>query len=142
MPRRQRRTRTLDRERTNAMPDVTPIVNVALVLLVVFMVVMPMIREGIEVETPKADHSDQLAESAEQLVIVSIKEDGTCYVNLNQVDRTQLKQVLALAYRGQEGKSIIIKGARNLDYREILELMEICQHIGAPSVDLLAKKNK
>jgi biopolymer transport protein ExbD len=142
MPRRQRRTRTLDRERTNAMPDVTPIVNVALVLLVVFIVVMPMIREGIEVDTPKADYSDQLAESAEQLVVVSIKEDGTCYVNLNQVDRTQLKQVLALAYRGQEGKSIIIKGARNLDYREILELMEICQNIGAPSVDLLAKKNK
>jgi len=124
------------------MPDVTPIVNVALVLLVVFIVVMPMIREGIEVDTPKADYSDQLAESAEQLVVVSIKEDGTCYVNLNQVDRTQLKQVLALAYRGQEGKSIIIKGARNLDYREILELMEICQNIGAPSVDLLAKKNK
>jgi biopolymer transport protein ExbD len=142
MFKRRRHSRVLNRERTNAMPDVTPIVNVALVLLVVFMVVMPMIREGIEVETPEADHSVQLEESAENLVVVSIKEDGTLYVNLNEVDRAQLKLMLALAYRGQEGKSIIIKGARNLAYREILDLMEICQNIGAPSVDLLAKKSE
>jgi biopolymer transport protein ExbD len=142
MFKRRRHSRVLNRDRTNAMPDVTPIVNVALVLLVVFMVVMPMIREGIEVETPEADHSVQLEESAENLVVVSIKEDGTLYVNLNEVDRAQLKLMLALAYRGQEGKSIIIKGARNLAYREILDLMEICQNIGAPSVDLLAKKSE
>ena len=142
MPRRRRASRTLNRQRTKAMPDVTPIVNVALVLLIVFMVVMPMIREGIEIETPEADYSVQLEEAAEELVVLSIKDDGTLYVNLNEVDRSMLKQELALAYRGQEGSPIIIKGARNLSYSDILELMETCQNLGVPSVDLMAKKRK
>ena len=130
------------RPRTKVMPDITPIVNVALVLLIVFMVIMPMVREGIKVETPEADHSEQLAENAEQLVVLSIKEDGSLYVNLNKMDRPALKQGLALAYRGQEGSPIIIKGAKNLPYGQILELMEVCQAVGAPAVDLMAKKTR
>jgi len=124
------------------MPDITPVVNVALVLLVVFMVVMPMIREGIDVETPEAKTSEQLEEAAEQLVVLSVQDDGAVFVNLTQVDKTTLKDELALAYRGLEGSPVIIKGARNLPYSEILELMEVCQGIGAPSVDLMARKEK
>ncbi|NKB72372.1 MAG: hypothetical protein GKR89_35295 [Candidatus Latescibacteria bacterium] len=143
MPRSKRRSRMLGSgPRPKVMPDITPIVNVALVLLIVFMVIMPMVREGITVETPRADNSEQLAENAEQLVVLSIKEDGSLYVNLNLMERHQLKQGLALAYRGQEGSPIIIKGAKNLPYSQILELMEVCQSVGAPSVDLMAKKNR
>ena len=128
--------------RLNPMPDVTPVVNVALVLLIVFMVVMPMIREGVEVETPEARNSKQLEEAAEQLVVLSVRENGDLYVNLTQVSRGTLKEELALAYRGQEGRPVVIKGARNLPYSEILELMEVCQGIGAPSVDLMARKEE
>jgi len=90
------------------MPDITPVVNVALVLLIVFMVVMPMIREGIDVETPEAKTPDQLEEAAEQLVVLSVKEDGSLFVNLTQVDKGTLKDELALAYRGLEGSPVII----------------------------------
>jgi biopolymer transport protein ExbD len=124
------------------MPDITPVVNVALVLLIIFMIVMPIIREGVEVDTPDADHADRMEEAAEQLVVLSVKEDGSLFVNLTEVDKTGLKDELALAYQGQEGNPIIIKGARNLPYREILELMEVCQGIGAPAVDLLARKER
>jgi biopolymer transport protein TolR len=130
------------RPRTKAMPDITPIVNVALVLLIVFMVVMPMVREGIEIETPQAENVEKQTESAEQLVVLSIREDGELYVNLNRVGHSQLQGELALAYRGQEGKPIIIKGAKNLPYKEILTLMDVCQAVGAPSVDLMAKKSE
>ena len=138
---RQRRSRTLTAgRRLNSMPDITPIVSVALVLLIVFMVVMPMIREGVEVDTPEADHPEKLEDSAERLVILSIREDGTLYVNLNKVEVAEVKRELELAYRGQEGSPIVVKGAKNLPYGDILELMEICQGIGAPAVDLMAKK--
>ena len=143
MSKRQRNSRVLSAtRRTRVMPDITPIVNVALVLLIVFMVIMPMVREGIEVDIPDADSSEQLAENAEQLVILSIREDGSLYVNLNKVDWPQLKQELALAYRGQEGNPIIVKGAKNILYEEVLEVMGICQGVGAPAVDLMARKSK
>ena len=124
------------------MPDITPIVNVALVLLVIFMIVMPIIREGVEVETPEAEHADRLEDAAEHRVVVSIQEDGAMFVNLVSVDNASIKSELARAYRGQEGSPVIIKGAKNLPYQEILALMEICQGVGAPAVDLMAKKGE
>lgn len=128
--------------RISPMPNITPVVNVALVLLIVFMVVMPMIREGIEVETPQARTSEQLEDAAEQLVVLSVLSDGSVFVNLTRVDRHTIKDELTLAYRGMEGSPVIIKGARNLPYSEIIELMEVCQGIGAPSVDLMARKER
>jgi biopolymer transport protein TolR len=123
------------------MPDVTPIVNVALVLLIVFMVVMPMIQEGITVETPQAQNAEEIVEQlGQESLILSIQEDGSLYINLHQVARADLKRELATAYQGREGKPVIIKGSKNLPYQEILELMKICQGIGAPGVDLMAKK--
>ena len=142
MARRERRRTRLGRPRLDPMPDITPIVNVALVLLVIFMIVMPILREGIEVETPVALHADRLEESEENRVVLSIRADGSMYVNLVSVDDRSVKAELARAYRGQEGGPVVIKGARNLPYQEILELMEICQGIGAPSVDLLARRRE
>ena len=62
MAKRHQRRTLEDRPRRSPLPDVTPVVNVALVLLIVFMVVTPMIREGIEVETPEAEGVEQLSE--------------------------------------------------------------------------------
>ena len=143
MPKKNQRSRMLrGQSRAKAMPDITPIVNVALVLLIVFMVVMPMVREGIDVDTPEAAHAEAQSENAEQMVVLSIQKDGAIYVNLNRVETPLVKQELALAYRGQEGNPIIIKGAKNLPYRDILQLMEMCQEIGAPSVDLMSRKTQ
>lgn len=128
--------------RVSAFPDITPIVNVALVLLIVFMVLTPMIREGILVETPKASHSEQASEAAEKDVILSLKADGSLYVNLKRVSWSTLESELALAYRGREGRPIVIKGERSLPYKEVTQLMQACRDVGAPGVDLVAKKEK
>lgn len=121
------------------LPDITPIVNVALVLLIIFMIVTPMIREGVEVVTPQAEAIEALSEQ-DQSVVLAIQGDGTIYVNLKPVDRMSLESELSLAYRGQEGRPVVLKGAENLPYRDILSLMDICKVIGAPSVDLVGSR--
>ncbi len=121
------------------LPDITPIVNVALVLLIIFMIVTPMIREGVQVETPQAEAIDQLSEQ-DQSVVLSIQADGAMFVNLKAVNQASLQSELSLAYRGQEGKAVVIKGAENLPYRDILSVMDACKVIGAPSVDLVASR--
>jgi biopolymer transport protein TolR len=128
--------------RRNPIPDVTPLVNVALVLLIVFMVVMPIIQEGITVDTPEAVNSVEIVDPSEQLVVLSIKEDGSLYIDMERVDPGQLRAKLAVAYQGKEELPIIIKGARNLPYSEILTLVETCQHLGASGVELMAKKRE
>jgi len=137
-PRHERRTAD-GGSKVSAMPDITPIVNVALVLLVIFMIVTPMIREGVEVVTPEAEAIEQLSEQ-DQSVVLSIQGDGSMFVNLKAVDHATLQSELSLAYRGQEGKPVVIKGAENLAYREILSVMDVCKVVGAPSVDLVASR--
>jgi biopolymer transport protein ExbB len=125
--------------KVSALPDITPIVNVALVLLIIFMVVTPMIREGVQVNTPKAEAIDPLEEQ-QQAVVLSIQGDGAMFVNLKPVTLAGLQNELALAYRGQEGKPVVVKGAENLPYRQILSVMDVCKAVGAPSVDLVASR--
>lgn len=125
--------------KVSALPDITPIVNVALVLLIIFMIVTPMIREGIEVNTPQAEAIEQLSEQ-DQSVVLSIQNNGAMFVNLKPVTLAGLSGELSLAYRGQEGKPVVIKGAENLPYRDILSVMDVCKTIGAPSVDLVASR--
>jgi biopolymer transport protein ExbB len=137
-PRHQRRTAD-GGSNVSAMPDITPIVNVALVLLVIFMIVTPMIREGVQVETPKAEAIEALSEQ-DQSVVLSIQGDGAMFVNLKPVDHASLQSELAIAYLGQEGKPVVIKGAENLAYRDILSVMDVCKVVGAPSVDLVASR--
>jgi len=138
MPRR----RKMEVRRVSALSNITPIVNVALVLLIMFMVLTPMIREGILVETPKAKHSEETSEAAEKDVVLSLKADGSLYVNLKRVSWSGLESELALAYRGREGRPIIIKGERSLKYKEVTQLMQTCRDVGAPGVDLVAEKEK
>lgn len=128
-----------DGRKISSLPDITPIVNVALVLLIIFMIVTPMIREGIQVDTPQAEAVAQLSES-DQAVVLAIRDDGSLFVNLKPVHPAGLAGELALAYRGNEGRTVVIKGAQNLPYSEILAVMDVCKSIGAPVVDLVAQK--
>ena len=127
-------------QRPNPIPDVTPIVNVALVLLIVFMVVMPVIQEGIAVDPPEAANATEISQRGDEYLVLSIKENGALFIDLNEVERPQLRDQLAQAYRGKEQFPIIIKAARNLPYSEILKLIETCQNIGAAGVELMTKK--
>ena len=137
MPRRQRSAGQI-----SAFPNVTPLVNVALVVLIIFMIVIPTIREGVLVKTPEAKHSQQLSSEEEGNVTVSIKEDGSMYVNLKKVSWNNLRKELEIAYRGREAHPIIIKGGETLIYDDVLKIMEVCRNVGAPGVELVAKKKK
>lgn len=130
------------RERKSPMPDVTPLVNVALVLLIVFMVVMPIIQEGIRVDTPEAENLSEIVEQGEEHVVVSIKEDGSLYVNMREVALGELRSELIREYQGKEETPIVVKGARNRPYSDILRIVEVCQNVGASTVELMAKKKE
>src|SRR4051812_4278975 len=69
--------------------NVTPLVDVMLVLLVIFMVTAPMLHQGIEVALPKAN-AKNLPMHNEDLLVVSINRDGVIYIGTTPIHRTQL----------------------------------------------------
>ena len=121
--------------------DVTPLVNVALILLIVFMIVTPMMREGIQVNLPPAEHGKDSSREQEEKVVVAIRANGEIYVDLNRVEPMDLEAALIRARRGKEDVPVVVKGDRALEYGDVLEAMYICRKIGVAEVELVAKKS-
>src|ERR1700722_7488008 len=69
--------------------NVTPLVDVCLVLLIIFMVVTPMLQKGIDVALPETHTPDKMPENSKQLTI-SVKQDGSVFINQNWVPDDQL----------------------------------------------------
>lgn len=122
--------------------NVTPLVDVVLVLLIIFMILLPAIRQGIPVNLPAADHTKETSEDPSKQVVITIKEDKSLYVNLKAVSRESLKPELETLYRGKEGQPVVVKSDRTLLYGDVYDIMTICRAIGAPGVQLVTQRVK
>ena len=121
--------------------NITPLVDVMLVLLIVYMVMVAMIRQGVPVELPDALNARTTSlENQDKVVTLSLNEKKEAFVNLKQVDIANLDRELAIAYQGREGQPVLIKGSKGLVYGDILQLMNVCRQLGIAGVELVAKK--
>jgi biopolymer transport protein ExbD len=120
--------------------DVTPLVNVALILLIVFMIVTPMMRQGVQVSLPPAEHGADSTRDQETKVVLSVRGEGDVYVDLKQVDPAHLEAELTHARLGKEDVPVVIKADKALDYGDVLRLMYACRNVGVNEVELMAKK--
>ena len=121
--------------------NVTPLVDVCLVLLIIFMVVVPMLATGIEVELPQTNDPEQMPEGSRQLNI-SLKADGAIFIDANWVPKERVQAVLADLHAQASDKNVVIKGDRRLKYREVRALMQMVNEAGFTGVGLVAERNR
>ncbi|MBI2504313.1 MAG: biopolymer transporter ExbD [Candidatus Latescibacteria bacterium] len=123
--------------------NITPLVDVMLVLLIVYMVMVAMIRQGVPVLLPDALNARTTSlENQDKVITLSLNENKEVFVNLKQVDIAYLDRELAIAYQGREGQPVLIKGAKSLLYGDVLQLMNTCRLLGIAGVELVAKKGE
>jgi len=115
--------------------NVTPLVDVVLVLLIIFMVITPMLQDGPNVKLPKAENNEASEESTEA-TLVSVKRDGSIYVGDVEMDVEQLRAELAMVLEPDPNKYILIKGDAMARYADVRVVMEVCEELGAKSVGL------
>jgi biopolymer transport protein TolR len=119
--------------------NVTPLVDVMLVLLVIFMVTAPMMQQGVEVDLPKATTAP-LKGSTEQIV-VSLDKTGTIFIGAgNKVELPELadKVKAIFANRPEEERKIYIKGDTSLGYGRIMEVMAALHAGGITQIGLVS----
>ncbi len=127
-------------DETRALSDinVTPLVDVMLVLLVIFMVTAPLLQQGIDVQLPKSV-AQNLPQKPEDPIILSITKGQVYYLNETPVPRQQLSERLKIILRNRKSKAIYLKADRNLPYGTVVETMDVLSRLGVESLGMVTE---
>ncbi|HYZ64407.1 MAG TPA: protein TolR [Acetobacteraceae bacterium] len=118
--------------------NVTPLVDVMLVLLIVFMVAAPLMTSGVNVDLPKAS-ATPLSQDSEPLT-VSVNAEGKIYLQETELPLPELASKLAAIAEGKMDRRIFVRGDKGLTYGRIMEVMATITQGGFTKVALLAEQ--
>lgn len=121
--------------------NVTPLVDVCLVLLIIFMVVTPMLQKGVTVNLPVTEDPEKTPDTDKQLQI-SVKADGVVYVGANVVRKDQVQTALEEIHQRTPDREIAVKGDQLVKYGEVLDVLKALREVGFNDVGLIAQPKK
>jgi biopolymer transport protein TolR len=118
--------------------NVTPLVDVCLVLLIIFMVVTPMLQKGVPINLPVTEGPEKTPDTDKQLQI-SVKADGTVYLGSYVVRKDQVQSELEAIHQRTPDREIAVKGDRLVKYGDVLDVLKACREVGFNDVGLIAQ---
>ena len=102
--------------------NVTPLVDVVLVLLIIFMVITPLLQRGKPVQLPRAKLVSALKHGGDP-ILLSVTRDGRTFIDKKEVQRKELPDALTAEMAAMPGSPLIIKGDKALDYKVMREVI-------------------
>jgi len=120
--------------------NVTPLVDVMLVLLVIFMVTAPMMQQGVQVNLPKADTKGMNAQ--EDTVIVTVDKSGRTFVNKDEVPSGDLRGKLAEMFATRSKKEVFLKADAGVPYGEVVRAMADIKGAGIERLGMVTEPGK
>ncbi len=122
--------------RTMSEINVTPLVDVMMVLLVIFMVTAPMMQQGVDVNLPQAKGK---ALPASERIIVTIRKDNKVYINKAQVETRELQKKLKLIFAERENKELFLKADKDVPYGVVAEVMGEIREAGVEKLGMVTE---
>lgn len=122
--------------------NVTPLVDVVLVLLIIFMVITPMLQRGKSVSLPKANKSEQKSPEDPDPIILSVTQDKKMFVDQDEYDATALETKLRDQLAYLPNKKILLKGDSTLTVGDVRAVMEITRKAKAKKIFLGVEEQK
>ncbi len=119
--------------------NVTPLADVMLVLLIIFMVITPMLQKGVDVNLPAAEYPTDHADN-EDVVTVAVKLDNTLYVNMIPVAQSEIVARLTEEFEDKSEKILFLKADEGLAYGDVLRVMDLCRDAGADEIGLITEE--
>jgi biopolymer transport protein ExbD len=119
--------------------NVTPLVDVVLVLLIIFMVVTPLLQMGYDVNVPpKADENQNVViQPPPDQLIIRMDREGKAYINKEQIALQDFPFRLSQATQGRGSKMIFFSADGELPYHQVSEFMDLCYNNGATNLGIV-----
>jgi biopolymer transport protein ExbD len=116
--------------------NVTPLVDVVLVLLIIFMVITPFLQRGVEIDLPYGQHVQSREDAQREPLVVSLKRDGSLYLGTERVSKRELLDRVRAILGPQADREILLKADERLRYGQVREIFEWLRSGGAHAVSL------
>jgi biopolymer transport protein ExbD len=121
--------------------NITPLVDVVLVLLIIFMVITPMLQRGRDVHLPKA-HQIAKDEAQSDPLVLSLTPDKKIWVETVQFDEGSVEERISQEIMAEPNKRVLLKGDESLNVGAVRELMDHAKKAGAKAVELAVEQKK
>jgi biopolymer transport protein ExbD/biopolymer transport protein TolR len=130
----------------NSEINVTPMVDIMLVLLIIFMVITPMLQSGVSVALPKEMNNPEVdpAIIKESSVVVAITKDNEYYIGKDKIETVDLKDKITkqMENKSAEERIVYVKSDVNANYGSVVEVINTVRQAGVDQIGLVADKKK
>jgi biopolymer transport protein TolR len=117
--------------------NVTPFVDVMLVLLIIFMVTAPMMVQGVNVSLPETKNTDSIATDEEDPLIVTIDKNNKIMVNDFEVGIDFLQEKLVKVFENRSNKSVFLKADKDMPYGTVVRVMSEIKGAGVEKLGMV-----
>ncbi len=136
--------RGLGHSNVNAEINVTPMADIMLVLLIIFMITTPLLQSGITVNLPKAKNPLDAPEAdSKDAIVLALNRDGRIYLAKTPVSEDTLQEVLVKHFSGGEiNKTIYLKADTAVAYGRVVQIVNLVRKSGVERIGLMTEKEK
>lgn len=121
--------------------NMTPMIDVLLVLIIIFMVITPLVPKGLEARVPQPPPPNQPPPPEnDRTVVVIIEKDKTLKINQESILFENLSKRLEDIFKTRAERVVFVKGDPDLEYQEVAKVIDVAKGVGIDQVGLMTKK--
>ena len=116
--------------------NVTPFVDIMLVLLIIFMVAAPLLSVGIEVDLPNTQ-AKPLKTEKERPLTLTLDSDSNLFINEVKIEKAELRPKLLAIKKERESNEIYLRASKNIEYQKVATILALVSNIGYSQISLV-----
>jgi len=120
--------------------NVTPFVDVMLVLLIIFMVTAPMMQQGVDVDLPET--TTQPIRVKDEPLILTVQKDGKVHIGRREIPQAELREKLAAIFEGRDSRELFLRADKEAPYGVVVKALAAAREAGATKLGMVTEPEK